>query len=38
MCPGGVENGQPGEFLQEVSQRILMGRLAQSDEYQSTLL
>ncbi len=38
MCPGGVENGQPDEFLQEVSQRIPMGRLAQSDEYQSTLL
>ena len=38
MCPGGVENGQPDEFLQEVSQRIPMGRMAQSDEYQSTLL
>jgi NAD(P)-dependent dehydrogenase (short-subunit alcohol dehydrogenase family) len=38
MCPGGIENGQPDEFLQEVSQRIPMGRMAQSDEYQSTLL
>ncbi|MBT4730531.1 SDR family oxidoreductase [Candidatus Woesearchaeota archaeon] len=38
MCPGGVENGQPGEFLQEVSRRIPMGRLAQADEYQGALL
>jgi len=38
MCPGGVENGQPGEFLQDVSSRIPMGRLAQANEYQGTLL
>ena len=38
MCPGGVENGQPDEFLKEVSQRIPMERLAKSNEYQGTLL
>ena len=38
MCPGGVENGQPEDFLQAVVDRIPMGRLANSDEYQSTLL
>ena len=38
MCPGGVENGQPEEFLQKVSSRIPMNRLAQADEYQGTLL
>ena len=38
MCPGGVENGQPEKFLKEVSNRIPMGRLAQDDEYQGTLL
>ena len=38
MCPGGVENGQPEEFLKEVSARIPMGRMANSNEYQSTLL
>jgi len=38
MCPGGVENGQPENFLTEVSSRIPMNRLAQSDEYQGTLL
>ena len=38
MCPGGVENGQPEGFLTEESLRIPMNRLAQSDEYQGTLL
>ena len=38
ICPGGVENGQPEKFLKEVSYRIPMGRLAQDDEYQGTLL
>ena len=38
MCPGGVENDQPENFLREVSSRIPMNRLAQSDEYQSALL
>ena len=38
ICPGGVENGQSEEFLHEVSSRIPMKRLAQSDEYQGTLI
>jgi NAD(P)-dependent dehydrogenase (short-subunit alcohol dehydrogenase family) len=38
MCPGGVENGQPKEFLKEVNKRIPMGRMANADEYQGTLL
>jgi len=38
LCPGGVENNQNPAFLQEVSSRIPMGRLAQPDEYQGTLL
>jgi len=38
MCPGGVENGQPNEFLNEVNKRIPMGRMANADEYQGTLL
>jgi NAD(P)-dependent dehydrogenase (short-subunit alcohol dehydrogenase family) len=38
MCPGGVENGQPEYFLQKVSSRIPMNRLASSDEYQGTLI
>jgi len=38
MCPGGVENEQPDNFLKEVSSRIPMNRLAQVDEYQGALL
>ena len=38
MCPGGVNNGQPEEFLNEVHARIPMNRLAVADEYQGTLL
>ena len=38
MCPGGVENGQSEGFLKEVNSRIPMGRMANSNEYQGTLL
>ena len=38
LCPGGVENGQPEDFLNEVFSRIPMNRLAQSNEYQTTLI
>jgi NAD(P)-dependent dehydrogenase (short-subunit alcohol dehydrogenase family) len=38
ICPGGIENGQPEDFLKDISLRIPMKRLATSDEYQSTLI
>ncbi len=38
LCPGGVENGQPKKFLDEVSLRIPMARLAQTNEYQGVLV
>jgi len=38
MCPGGVSNAQPKEFIEHVSSKIPMGRLAESNEYQGTLL
>ena len=38
ICPGGVDNDQPKEFLVEVSSRIPMNRLANADEYQGTLV
>jgi len=38
MCPGGVLNGQPEEFLSEVNLRIPMNRMANSNEFQGTLL
>jgi NAD(P)-dependent dehydrogenase (short-subunit alcohol dehydrogenase family) len=38
ICPGGVENGQPKSFLDEVSFRIPMNRMAKVDEYQGALV
>ena len=38
ICPGGVENGQPEGFLKEVNAKIPMGRMANADEYQGTLI
>ena len=38
MCPGGIENDQPNNFVKEVSSRISMNRLVKADEYQGTLL
>ena len=38
LCPGGIENGQSAEFLNEVASRIPMKRLAKVDEYQSTIV
>jgi len=38
MCPGGVENGQPDYFLEEVNKRIPMGRMANVHELQGSLI
>ena len=38
ICPGGVENGQPEDFITDVSTRIPMARLAEADEYQGVLI
>ena len=38
ICPGGVENNQPDDFIKNVSFRIPMERLARADEYQGTLI
>lgn len=38
ICPGGIENGQDPEFIEKVSSRIPLGRLAKTDEYQSTII
>ena len=38
LCPGGVLNGQPEDFLSEVSLRIPMGRMANVHEFQGALL
>mgnify|MGYP001970095546 CR=1 FL=1 len=38
LCPGGIEAGQPEEFLDRVQFRIPMGRMARKDEYKGAIL
>jgi len=38
ICPGGINNGQPELFVNELSSRIPMKRMANEDEYQGTLI
>jgi NAD(P)-dependent dehydrogenase (short-subunit alcohol dehydrogenase family) len=38
ICPGGVENNQSKQFLEEVKKRIPMNRMAHQDEYQGLLI
>jgi NAD(P)-dependent dehydrogenase (short-subunit alcohol dehydrogenase family) len=38
LCPGGVEAGQPEDFIKEVTARIPIGRMAQVDEYQGAIV
>jgi NAD(P)-dependent dehydrogenase (short-subunit alcohol dehydrogenase family) len=37
LCPGGVENNPPAEFLQRIGNLIPMGRMAREDEYQGAV-
>lgn len=38
LCPGGVYNGQPPEFVQKLTDLIPMGRMAEADEYQCAVI
>lgn len=38
LCPAGVFNGQDEEFLKKVENLIPMGRMANAEEYKSTVL
>jgi NAD(P)-dependent dehydrogenase (short-subunit alcohol dehydrogenase family) len=38
LCPGGVKNDQPEEFLLEINNRIPMSRMANVNEYQGVLI
>lgn len=38
ICPGGVENNQNSDFINEVKKRIPLNRLAHKDEYQGILI
>ena len=38
ICPAGVENGQPEDFIHKLTDLVPMGRMASKDEYQCTVL
>lgn len=38
ICPGGVQTDQPEDFLEKLTYRIPMGRMAQKDEYKGAIL
>lgn len=38
VCPAGVENGQDEEFIKKLTNLVPMGRMANVDEYQCTVL
>ncbi len=38
ISPGGVLNGQPGEFVARLSELIPLGRMAEPDEYRGAIL
>lgn len=38
LCPGGVFNGQNEEFIEKLSKLIPVGRMANAEEYKSTVL
>ncbi len=38
ICPGGVENGQPEDFKEKLTNLIPLGRMADKNEYQCSVL
>jgi len=38
ICPGGVSNGQPDDFVERLTRLIPMGRMANLDEYQGAVV
>lgn len=38
LCPGGVYNGQPQEFVKKLANLIPLGRMAKRDEYKAAVL
>lgn len=38
LCPGGIENQQDSSFVAKLSELIPLGRMAQQDEYQGSII
>jgi NAD(P)-dependent dehydrogenase (short-subunit alcohol dehydrogenase family) len=38
LCPGGIYNGQPDEFVTKLTNLIPLGRMAERDEYRAAVL
>jgi len=38
LCPGGIQNNQPEEFLEKISELIPLARMARKEEYKSTII
>ncbi len=38
ICPGGVENNQPEDFLKKIENLIPLGRMAKKEEYKATII
>jgi NAD(P)-dependent dehydrogenase (short-subunit alcohol dehydrogenase family) len=38
ISPGGVTNDQPAEFVEKLTERIPMGRMARPDEYRDAMV
>ena len=38
LCPGGIYNNQPDEFIKKISKLIPMRRMANSDEYKAAVI
>lgn len=38
ICPGGIENNQPENFLKKISKEIPLGRMAKKHEYKSSII
>jgi len=38
LCPGGIYNNQPDEFVKKISNLIPLGRMAHEDEYKAAIV
>ena len=38
LCPGGIYNNQPDEFIKKISNLIPLGRMAHEDEYKAAVI